>query len=63
MKWNLKSVITLIITIAFTIAFLTIVFTRLTDDLANAITMAFVTIGTNAIGFYLGYQTSKKESK
>lgn len=59
MKWNLKSIITLMIVAVMSFAFTYVVVTRLTDNMANAIAMAFVTMATSTVGFYIGYQTNK----
>ena len=59
MKWNLKSVITLIIVTVLSIAFGYVVLTSLDDDIAKSIVVAFLTIATSTVGFYIGYQTNK----
>jgi len=59
MKWNLKSIITLIIVIVLSIAFAYVVLTSLDDDIAKSIVVAFLTIATSTVGFYIGYQTNK----
>lgn len=59
MKWNLKSVITLIIVTVLSIAFTYVVLTSLDDDMSKSIVVAFLTIATSTVGFYIGYQTNK----
>jgi len=59
MKWNLKSIITLLIVIVLSIAFTYVVLTKLDDDIAKSIVVSFLTIATSTVGFYIGYQTNK----
>lgn len=57
---NLKSIITLIITIVFAGAFGFVVYKFADNDIAKMIISAFLTVATSVIGFYIGYQTNKK---
>ena len=59
MKWNLKSIITLIIVTVLSITFTYVVLTSLDDDIAKSIVVAFLTIATSTVGFFIGYQTNK----
>lgn len=59
MKWNLKSIISLIITVVLAFAFGYTVVRMLDNEMAKSIVTAFLTIATSVIGFYIGYQTNK----
>ena len=59
MKWNLKSLITLIIVVVLSITFSFVVFKCLDEDIAKSIVVAFLTIATSTVGFFIGYQTNK----
>lgn len=59
MKWNLKSLITLIIVVVLSITFSFVVFKSLDEDIAKSIVVAFLTIATSTVGFFIGYQTNK----
>lgn len=59
MKWNLKSLITLIIVVVLSVAFSFVVFKSLDEDIAKSIVVAFLTIATSTVGFFIGYQTNK----
>ena len=59
MKWNLKSLITLIIVVVLSVAFSFVVFKSLDEDTAKSIVVAFLTIATSTVGFFIGYQTNK----
>ena len=58
---NLKSVITLVIVIVLSGAFGFVVSQFADKDIANMIVTQFLTIATSVIGFYIGYQTNKKD--
>lgn len=60
---NLKSIITLIITIMFSAAFGYVVFKFADKEIAKIIVAGFLTVATSVIGFYIGYQTNKKDDK
>ena len=60
---NLKSVITLIITVVFSLSFCYVVYRFANDETAKIIISAFITVATSVIGFYIGYQTNKKDDK
>lgn len=59
MKWNLKSLITLIIVVVLSFAFSYVVIRCLDEDIAKSIVVAFLTIATSTVGFFIGYQTNK----
>lgn len=59
MKWNLKSIITLIIVSVLSIAFVYVVIRKLDIEMSKSIVIAFLTIATSTVGFYIGYQTNK----
>lgn len=59
MKFNLKSILSLIITIALTFSFSYVVVKMLDEEMAKSIVMTFLTIATSVIGFFIGYQTNK----
>lgn len=59
MKWNLKSIISLIITVVLAFAFGYTVVRMLDNEMAKSIVTAFLTIATSVIGFFIGYQTNK----
>jgi hypothetical protein len=59
MKFNLKSLITLIIVIVLSFSFTFVVIRSLDEDMAKSIVMAFLTIATSTVGFFIGYQTNK----
>lgn len=60
---NLKSIITLIITVMLSLAFGYVVIRFVNDEIAKSIVTTFLTIATSVIGFYIGYQTNKKEGE
>lgn len=60
---NLKSVITLIIVVAFSLAFGFVVYNFADENIAKDIVTAFLTVATSVIGFFIGYQTNKKDTK
>lgn len=60
---NLKSVITLIIVVAFSLAFGFVVLNFADENIAKDIVTAFLTVATSVIGFFIGYQTNKKDTK
>ena len=70
MKFNLKSLITLIIVIVLSVAFSFVVFKSLDEDIAKSIVVAFLTIGALGAAYkwaeYKGYinlgETHKIES-
>ena len=59
MKFNLKSLITLIIVVVLSFSFTFVVIRSLDEDMAKSIVMAFLTIATSTVGFFIGYQTNK----
>lgn len=59
MKFNLKSLITLIIVTVLAFAFAYVVIRDLDGEMSKAIVMAFLTIATSTVGFFIGYQTNK----
>ena len=59
MKFNLKSLITLIIVAVLSFAFAYVVIRDLDGEMSKAIVMAFLTIATSTVGFFIGYQTNK----
>lgn len=60
---NLKSIITLIITVILSLAFGYVVIRFVDDEIAKSIVTTFLTIATSVIGFYIGYQTNKREGE
>lgn len=62
-KNNLKSIITLIVVVVLSLAFCWVVIRFLDEALANQIVSTFLTIATSVVGFYIGYQTNKKEGE
>ena len=60
---KLKSIITLIIVMAFSFAFCYTVIKFLDTETAKAIITSFLTVATSVIGFFIGYQTNKKDTK
>lgn len=59
MKWNLKSLITLIIVAVLSLAFAFVVIKNLDVEMSKSIVVAFLTIATSTVGFFIGYQTNK----
>ena len=59
MKFNLKSLITLIIVTVLSFAFAYVVIKDLDDEMSKSIVVAFLTIATSTVGFFIGYQTNK----
>ena len=59
MKFNLKSLITLIIVIVLSFAFAYVVIRNLDEEITKSIVVAFLTIATSTVGFFIGYQTNK----
>lgn len=59
MKWNLKSIITLIIVTVLSISFVYVVIKNLDIEMSKSIVVAFLTIATSTVGFFIGYQTNK----
>jgi len=59
MKMNLKSLITLIIVVFLSLAFAYVVVRNLDEEITKSIVVAFLTIATSTVGFFIGYQTNK----
>ncbi len=59
MKFNLKSLITLIIVVVLSFAFAYVVIRNLDEEITKSIVVAFLTIATSTVGFFIGYQTNK----
>lgn len=59
MKMNLKSLITLIIVVFLSLAFAYVVIRNLDEEITKSIVVAFLTIATSTVGFFIGYQTNK----
>lgn len=62
-KKEIKSIITLIIVIVLSLSFGYVVVRFINESMANQIVSTFLTIATSVVGFYIGYQNSKKEEK
>lgn len=60
---NLKSIITLLIVVVFSASFGYVVVMYSNESMANNIVSAFIPVATSVIGFFIGYQTNKKEDK
>lgn len=60
---NLKSIITLIIVVIFSLSFGYVVWNFADENIAKDIVTAFLTVATSVIGFFIGYQTNKKDNK
>lgn len=58
---KLKSIITCIIVMVLSFAFCYVVIKFMDKEMAKTITATFLTIATSVVGFYIGYQTNKKE--